>query len=324
MAIDFAAMLAHERRRKKELAEKEAALRKAEVVSRIDICHVRHPHRLLGGPPELSYLGDFLSADEAAALEHAISTEHSSTEWLALPQRRLLNLGGVPHPNGMIAQTLPMWLEPLMAKLMKTGAFPEGVVPDQVLLNRYNVGDGIDPHADGPLFEPYVAIVSLQSTALLQFLEPPGNSIDTSTNMAEPCYTSSSSANSDRCETPSRLAVSWETLDPAVATVVLQPGSLFIFSGDAYTQFVHGIATPDVEGLHGARHLDSRCVNLDYIAPKFQIGDEIPQGPRLSLTIRAVRKVAVPAGEFLTQEQHEEARRRREWWARAVSEKRHQ
>lgn len=326
MALDFAAMLAHERRKRKEQAQKQDVMGKG-LQSRHpqlswtdeDIL-AKQPRQLTGTPGHLGYLGEFLNADEASALEKAILTEHSNAEWLTLPKRRLLNLGGVPHPDGMIAESLPDWLQPLLAKLSQVGAFPEGIVPDQVLLNRYGVDDGIDPHADGPLFEPHVAIVSLQSAALLQLFEPPDNSPYSSEKPSDGAQ-SPGNGTQDKREKSTRLAASWENLGPAVATVLLQPRSLFTFAGDAYTDYLHGIATPEVARAQGSQYLDNRCRNLEETAPKVALGDEVLPGTRMSLTIRAVRKVAIPPGEFLTTAQREEAQRRRDWWARAVSKR---
>lgn len=309
MALDFAAMLAHEKRKKKEEAEKKPEQMKCSGgygPGAGAMTAARQPLQelpVLDGPvADLYYLPDFLNEDEALALEHAILAT-PQCEWLTLPKRRLLNLGGVPHPDGVIAETLPAWLDVVLQKLQVLSIFPDGVVPNQVLLNRYSAGDGIDPHADGPLFEPYVAIISLQSSCLLQLLRPPGDS-------------------EKRLQgTTGRLAASWGDLDEAAATVYLQPRSLFIFSKDAYTKHLHGIATPDVAAAQECSHIDSRCVNLSSTSPKAATGDAVETGPRLSLTIRAVKKTAIPAGEFLTEAQQAEARRRRDWWARAVSEK---
>eukprot|EP00928_Gymnodinium_smaydae_P050379 TRINITY_DN3393_c0_g1_i1.p2 TRINITY_DN3393_c0_g1~~TRINITY_DN3393_c0_g1_i1.p2 ORF type:complete len:224 (-),score=37.00 TRINITY_DN3393_c0_g1_i1:252-923(-) len=216
-----------------------------------------------------------------------------STNGLALPKRRLLNLGGVPHPDGMIAEALPEWLltSPALARLRDAGVFPAGMEPNQVLLNEYTAGQGIDPHCDGPLFEPCVAILSLGSSALLHFLEPP-ESID---------------------GVAGTRRRGWAELGPAAATVLLQPGSLLVFSDDAYQRLWHGV--PDVlEEL-----VDGRCLNREQLG--VPLGSRIERGQRLSLTIRAVRRVAVPAGEFLTESQAEEAKRRRCWWARSISER---
>lgn len=196
----------------------------------------------------------------------------------------------MPHPDGMIAEELPTWLRaPVLDRLEALGIFPQGIVPNQILLNEYEPGMGIDPHADGPLYVPCVAIISLGSAAILHFLKP-------------------SSQNG---------AGIWQT--PPVANVHLSPGSILVFSNDAYEKLLHGIPDASDDAV------TELTLNRALIGSKgIDVGTVVSRGHRLSLTIRAVRKVSVQPNEFLQQEQREEAQRRRDWWARAVSEKQSQ
>ena len=123
--------------------------------------------------------------------------------------RRLQNLGGLVHKKGLIPAPLPSWLTPLMGRLAgDTGAFGEGgQLPNHVLINAYQPGEGIMPHEvqpacccnscspawkkrllhsshrhthnlaalprpapqDGPLYHPVVVILSLQHPAVVRF-----------------------------------------------------------------------------------------------------------------------------------------------------------
>ena len=38
-------------------------------------------------------------------------------KWTQLLNRRLINYGGVPHPNGMLAEEIPEWLQVYMGKI---------------------------------------------------------------------------------------------------------------------------------------------------------------------------------------------------------------
>eukprot|EP00747_Dinoflagellata_sp_TGD_P207032 gnl/TRDRNA2_/TRDRNA2_80643_c0_seq1.p1 gnl/TRDRNA2_/TRDRNA2_80643_c0~~gnl/TRDRNA2_/TRDRNA2_80643_c0_seq1.p1 ORF type:complete len:360 (-),score=50.30 gnl/TRDRNA2_/TRDRNA2_80643_c0_seq1:135-1136(-) len=283
-------MMAHERRRhaaeKKKLAAEPQLQLPFTSTGMPELVRVQPSASV---PNSLWYCNNFLcSPEERVAIEQAICTKHRRNEWLDLPKRRLLNLGGVPHPDGMIAEELPSWLQvPVLDRLAAIGVFPESVSPNQILLNEYAPGMGIDPHADGPLYVPCVAIVSLCSSALLHFLEPPGSEVR---------------------ETNSR----WDT-GTSLATLLLHPGSLVVFEDDAYERLWHGIKDVEEESV------DESTANRALAGA--QIGDTLQRGRRLSLTIRAVRHVAVEAHEFLQPAQQEEARRRRDWWARAVSEK---
>ena len=62
--------------------------------------------------------------------------------------------------------------------VIKDKIFPEGVIPNHILLNKYKPGDGIMPHKDGPAYYPFVCIISLNSTVLLNFWESPNDARD--------------------------------------------------------------------------------------------------------------------------------------------------
>ena len=89
---------------------------------------------------------DFVTADEAEAL---VEGAYAGT-WSEMTNRRVQNLGGVPHPDGMISEPLPEWLVPLCSQLVDCGAFQEA--PNHCLLNEYLPAGGIAPHRDGPRY----------------------------------------------------------------------------------------------------------------------------------------------------------------------------
>lgn len=60
-------------------------------------------------PPSVFYIPSFISKQEEDAILAHI--EHTpKPKWTQLSNRRLINYGGVPHKNGMIAEELPIWL----------------------------------------------------------------------------------------------------------------------------------------------------------------------------------------------------------------------
>jgi hypothetical protein len=192
-------------------------------------------------------------------------------QWLALPFRRLGNFGGVPHPHGLLAEALPPWLGQLLDKMTALRIFAER--PNQVLLNDYaGPGAGIGLHNDGPLFVPRVAIVSLGSPAVLRFRP-----------------TATDPAGGIGAPQPD------DTLQ-----VLVQPRSLIVFAGAAYTDHVHGVTA--VEPGEEDRH-------------------EVSPFRRSSLTVRRVVTVAREAGEWGPSDAEEHARRLA-WWSSSVSEKR--
>lgn len=80
------------------------------------------------------------------------------------------------HKKGLVPTPLPSWLQPLLARLAaETGIWGEGgQLPNHVLINAYQPGEGIMPHEDGPLYRPAVAILSLEHPAVVRFARKRG------------------------------------------------------------------------------------------------------------------------------------------------------
>ena len=330
--IDFAAMLREERAKARQAAAPAAPahwrVEPTTVLSeahRLRVTAAAVPPGLPPPPSDVFYCDDWISEAEAAALRRGIGEYR---DWLALPHRRLGNLGGVPHPSGLLEEPLPPFATPLVAKLQLARVFPlspqadggsvadaaspasvsllatnAAARPNQCLMNEYAPSDtsGIGWHNDGPLFQPCVAIVSLGAPTVLRFRPDPAAA-------AAPTF-------GDASTTTTTTASSY--------SVVLRPRSLVVFASDAYTVWQHGIppgeprAFPDPE----------TCLNWPAVRAAFGdaavLGAPLPGAadqPRHSLTVRRVATVAKPHGDW-TQEDKSEHSRRLAWWARAVSEK---
>ena len=141
--------------------------------------------------------GKMIRAEHMPALAAALRRLDG---WAPLPRRRLLSVGGTPHPDGAWTEPLPPCLRALARRA--ASFFPDGRLPDQALVNEYVEGSGIAAHADGPLYEPCAVIVSLESSARLDFF-------------------------ADRSR---------------VASVLLRPRSVVAFADAAYLSLKHGIA----------------------------------------------------------------------------------
>lgn len=123
---------------------------------------------------------------------------------VTLKNRRLQNWGGVPHHEGMIPEDFPKHFQDLAELLEKTFQFSKrDIVFNQVLLNEYSNGKGISFHKDGPLYKPLAAVLSLKSSAMIEF----------------------------RKERDSETLIS----------CFLKPRSLLIFEQDKFTDVFHGI-----------------------------------------------------------------------------------
>jgi len=113
------------------------------------------------------YIPNFItSEEEQRILSHIERTP--KPRWTQLLNRRLVNYGGVPHPNGMIAEEIPEWLQSYVDKVNNLGVF-ESQNANHVLVNEYLPGQGILPHTDGPLFFPIISTISCGAHTVLEF-----------------------------------------------------------------------------------------------------------------------------------------------------------
>ena len=109
----------------------------------------------------LYYIDNFISEKEEQALLQEI---YKNKDWISLSNRRLMNLGGTPHIDGMIQEDLPKYIVNFSETLEQSLKFSEiDIKFNQVLLNEYSNGKGIDYHKDGPLYKPLAVIISLIS-----------------------------------------------------------------------------------------------------------------------------------------------------------------
>lgn len=174
----------------------------------------------------LEYIPNFISEDEEAGLVGIIDTQ----EWLTDLKRRVQHYGwkydykARSITKDLHIADLPYWLTPYSKKLQHDGFFEKE--PEQVIINEYELGQGIAPHIDIAAFGGVVASLSLGSNCIMNF-----------------------------------------TKDKAKESLLLEPRSLVILSGDARYKWKHSIP---------ARKNDKHE------------GVTIPRSRRLSLTFRTV------------------------------------
>ncbi|KAG2431207.1 hypothetical protein HXX76_009735 [Chlamydomonas incerta] len=106
------------------------------------------------------------------------------------------------------------------------GTLYGGRPPNHVLVNSYMPGEGIMPHEDGPAYHPAVAILSLGGPAVLRF----------SRKRREEGQEEGQGAGSGSSGSSSGGGSSGY-----VASVLLLPRSLVVFSGEAFTDCLHSI-----------------------------------------------------------------------------------
>jgi alkylated DNA repair protein alkB family protein 6 len=170
-------------------------------------------------------------------------------------------LGGTPSAvhGKMIQEPVPTWLSnPIYSRLRDIGvSFSENndsvSEPNHVLVNEYLPGQGIMPHQDGPLYNSIVATVTLNSHSILNFYPHASNVTSTIEMSSEPEF-----------------------------SVLLEPRSLFIQTGQLYKTYLHGIAEVTEDDF-----VENPPINYD----QSSTSSILHRGTRISLTYRRVKKV---------------------------------
>lgn len=176
--------------------------------------------------PGLRYITDYISDDQHDALISYIDVQ----PWSAELRRRVQHYGyRYDYKARMVHDTsylgpLPDWLANLAQQLCADGIFPS--IPDQVIVNEYQPGQGISPHIDcTPCFGDTIASLSLGSSCVMQLAHPA----------------------SGRRE-----------------DIVLQPCSLIVLSGDARYQWTHAIPARKSDTINGIKHPRIRRLSLTF------------------------------------------------------------
>jgi alkylated DNA repair dioxygenase AlkB len=175
----------------------------------------------------LRYLPGYLSEEDAARLIAAVDSE----PWLTELRRRVQHYGWrydykrrVVDPS-LYLGALPEWAQELAERVHRDRL--SEAVPDQLIVNEYDPGQGIASHVDCvPCFGPTVLSLSLGSSCRMDFTQP-------------------------------------ET--GAKESLLLEPGSLLVLQRDARYQWQHGIAArkSDANG-DGPNRTRGRRVSLTF------------------------------------------------------------
>uniref|UniRef100_A0A1A9UX92 Fe2OG dioxygenase domain-containing protein n=1 Tax=Glossina austeni TaxID=7395 RepID=A0A1A9UX92_GLOAU len=210
-------------------------------------------------PETAMYIPNFItSEEEQIILSHVERTP--KPKWTQLLNRRLINYGGIPHVNGMLAEEIPLWLQTYVEKINNLNIF-ETQKANHVLVNEYRPGQGIMPHTDGPLFFPTISTISLGSHTILEFSRRDVDEKD---------------ANSTVTINPDKRKVLFK--------LILEPRSLLILKDSLYSDYLHSISEV-VEDT-----LCDRICNYENCESTYKMGDCLKRSTRISLTIRNVPK----------------------------------
>ena len=121
------------------------------------------------GVPGIDYREAFLRLDKCDELVRKIDGQPWSNEL----SRRVQHYGwrydyaSKTVTEDMHSGPLPDWLQGIAERLYREGYFER--VPDQVIVNEYQPGQGIAPHIDRKTFGPTVATISLCESWPMEF-----------------------------------------------------------------------------------------------------------------------------------------------------------
>jgi alkylated DNA repair dioxygenase AlkB len=177
-------------------------------------------------PPGARLLDSYLSRQTAVALLAKVDGQ----SWRSDLKRRVQHYGWrydyrarTVSPD-MRLGPLPDWLAPLAQSIAQEAEFD--AVPDQVIINEYEPGQGISAHIDcAPCFGPAIASLSLTGGAEMVF---------------------------ENTHTHDRISLR------------LEPRSLLILSGEARYDWTHAIPARKSDGVNGVRIPRTRRVSLTF------------------------------------------------------------
>jgi alkylated DNA repair dioxygenase AlkB len=119
----------------------------------------------------LKYIPDFINEKEHEELWQAIYKE----PWLTDLKRRVQHYGwkydykSRSIDYSMFLGELPSWAKPIANRLYNSGYLPN--MPDQLIINEYQPGQGITNHVDcEPCFGSTIITISLGSKCVMDFI----------------------------------------------------------------------------------------------------------------------------------------------------------
>lgn len=226
-----------------------------------------HPHRVVSGDMnEIYYVPNWLEPKQAAEFERVINR---TCEWERMNTRDTQEFGAshrCPCGRSLLQESLPQWQANVITALHNLGVYHPVLYPaNSVRINSYAAGQGIHPHMDGPVYFPRAAIISLGSPCVFDFF--PRLAVDDDSKRLQ----------WDREKDVPALPDMPPGTKPAVS-LLLEPGSLLVFSADAFTAHRHGVEAKE-EDVIGPHVSNSKRLGLS-------TGDTVKRQQRLSLTIR--------------------------------------
>ncbi len=174
----------------------------------------------------LILIENFISEDVEKELVRNIDNQ----PWLSDLKRRVQHYGyKYDYKARGVAEDfkvgdIPEFILPISEQLLRESDFNK--LPDQVIVNEYQAGQGISPHIDCvPCFEEIIASLSLGSDCFMDFIQP---------------------------ETNQKISI------------LLPCRSLFILEDDARYKWQHGIAARKTDKINGKIIQRQRRISLTF------------------------------------------------------------
>ena len=174
----------------------------------------------------LTYIPDFIEGNEQARLLEIIDQQ----QWSIKEQRRLQEYGyKYDFEKGSFVSSsylgnLPDWIQSVAQRLFEDGLIAN--VPDQVIVNEYQPGQGIVSHIDCiPCFGNTIIILSLGSACVMSFTHSKTHE---------------------------------------EVKILLQPGSLLISQEEARYSWWHGISASQKDDYKGQEVVRKRRISLTF------------------------------------------------------------
>lgn len=175
--------------------------------------------------PGLTYIPDYISLDEQNLLLSIIAQQ----EWSTKLKRRVQHYGyRYDYKSGLLASSsylgaLPNWLQNIANRLFSDRLTAK--LPDQVIINEYEPGQGISKHIDCvPCFGNTIISLSLGSPCIMDFTQ------DCSENLP----------------------------------ILLLPGSIIVMQNAARYDWQHGIAARKKDHCQDRKITRTRRVSLTF------------------------------------------------------------
>jgi alkylated DNA repair dioxygenase AlkB len=174
----------------------------------------------------LTYIPDFIQENEQTRLLEIIDQQ----QWSTKEQRRIQEYGyKYDYKNGSFVSStylgkLPDWIQNIANQLSENGLMAN--VPEQVIINEYQPGQGIVSHIDCiPCFGNTIIILSLGSDCVMNFTHS---------------------------QTQEQVKI------------LLRPGSLLVSQGEARYVWSHGILACKQDSYKGQDFVRNRRVSLTF------------------------------------------------------------